>query len=554
MAVVDDIKAALSTALQEVGVAVTDVPLEHPAELSHGDYATGIALAKAKESGMNPRALAEKLVSSIGAISGVEKIDIAGPGFINFSLTNKVFSEVIETARTTDMWGSGTLNKDKKIMVEYTDPNPFKEFHIGHLMSNTIGESISRLFQFQGAEVKRANYQGDVGPHVAKAIWGIKKLGIDPHDSKLLGKAYATGAQAYESDTATKAEIDAINAKVYDRSDEEINIAYDTGREASLKHFEEIYSILGTKFDYYFFESKTAPIGVKIVNAYPNVFEESEGARVYKGEKHGLHTRVFITAKGLPTYETKELGLAELKYETWPMDRSVTITAIEQQEYFRVVLEAMKEVLPEVAKKIQHISHGLMQLSEGKMSSRSGNVVTGESLLSDLIESAEERAKESRSADKDVLAEQVAVAAIKYQVLKQATGKNIIFNRDKALSLEGDSGPYLQYAYARTCAIMEKARETSVQAKVDVSATPHMVTRLLPRFPEVVVRATDLLEPHLVTTYLLELSSAFNAWYAQEQILDGTPAVAHKLALVEAVNRTLKNGLWILGIPAPQKM
>jgi arginyl-tRNA synthetase len=554
MAVADDIKAALSSALKDAGVSVEEVALEHPGALSHGDYATGVALAKAKEAGMNPRALAEKLVSTMGSIPGVAKIDIAGPGFINFSLTREAYAEAVEQARTTDMWGSGSANMGKKIMVEYTDPNPFKEFHIGHLMSNTIGESISRLLQFTGAEVKRANYQGDVGPHVAKAIWGVQKLGVNPDDAKSLGKAYSTGAEAYENDPAAKEAIDVINAKVYDRSDDAINEIYDAGRTASLAHFEDIYATLGTKFDFYFFESKTAPKGIEIVKAHPEIFEESDGARVYKGEKHGLHTRVFITSKGLPTYETKDLGLVQLKAENYEFDISITITAVEQKEYFKVVLSAMREVLPELAAKVRHISHGLMQLAEGKMSSRKGNVITGESLLADLTESAKERAEESRADDKEKLARDVAVAAIKYQILKQATGKNIIFDREKALSLDGDSGPYLQYAYARSRAIAAKAKEADIVANADQSVMPNTVARLLPRFPEVAARAADLLEPHLVTTYLLELSSAFNAWYAQEQILDGTPAAAHKLALVEAVSRTLKNGLWILGIPAPEKM
>ena len=554
MTIVDDIKGALLRTLQEIGVSIKEVVLEHPGELSHGDYATGIALACAKEAGMNPRALAEKIVAGLGDISGVAKIEIAGPGFINFTLSAEAIAASIQEARTTDMWGSGAVHAGEKIMVEYTDPNPFKEFHIGHLMSNAIGEAIARLLQFTGAEVKRANYQGDVGPHVAKAIWGLQKTGLDPSDAKALGKAYVAGAQAYENDPVAKAEIEIINAKVYDRSNDVINKTYDAGRTASLAHFEEIYAMLGTRFDFYFFESKTAPRGVETVTAHSEVFEESQGARVYKGEKHGLHTRVFITSKGLPTYETKELGLIQVKAESYAFDTSITITAVEQKEYFRVVLEAMKEVLPELAAKVRHVSHGLMQLAEGKMSSRTGNVITGESLLIDLVESAKVRAAESRADDKEALAKDVAVAAIKYQILRQASGKNIIFDRDKALSLEGDSGPYVQYAHARTCAILAKAKESGVIGKADASIAPNTVARLIPRFPEVVARAAALLEPHLVTTYLQELASAFNAWYAQEQVLDGTPAAAHKVALVEAVGRTLKNGLWILGIPAPEKM
>jgi len=542
----EKLKEALKAALTSVGLSATDIPLEHPAELKNGDYSTSVALKYSKELKMAPRALAEKIVAALGGIEGVTKTEIAGAGFINFYLASSALSESLQRAASEDMWGSVSLNEGKKIMIEYTDPNPFKEFHIGHLMSNAVGESISRLLQFSGSEVKRANYQGDVGPHVAKAIWGKKKF-----PEKSWGEAYVAGNTEYETN---KEGVDAINKKVYEKSDTEINALYDEGKRASLEHFEELYRVLGTKFDYYFFESATAPKGMEIVKAHPEVFEQSDGAVVYKGEKVGLHTRVFITSKGLPTYETKELGLAELKTESWDFDTSITVTAQEQSDYFTVVLAAMKEVLPELAAKIQHVSHGMMRFAEGKMSSRTGNVITGEALLAELTEAAKVRAAESRAGDVEELAQAVAVAAIKYQVLKQQSSKDIIFDRERALSLEGDSGPYLQYAHARAQQIVEKAKEQNVVATVDTNTEPDDLTRLLHRFPEIVEYAASLREPHLLTNYLLEIAGAFNSWYAQVHILDGTPEAAHRVAVADAVRRTLKNGLWILGIPAPEKM
>ncbi len=553
MTLVADLESRVAEALRDVGVRDPNVKIEHPADLANGDYATGVALQYAKELGMNPKVLAEKIIESLGNIPGVSKVEAAGPGFINFYADSVAVSDAIKTATEADMWGANTLNAGKKIMVEYTDPNPFKEFHVGHLMSNAIGESTARLLEFSGAEVKRANYQGDVGPHVAKAIWALQRDGADSLDAKRLGTAYAEGARMYETDPEIKKEIDILNRTIYERSDERVNALYDVGRKTSLQHFEELYRVLGTNFDYYFFESETAEKGIAIVRG-AKVFDESDGAIVYKGEKVGLHTRVFITSNGLPTYETKELGLAEMKEEKWLSDISITVTGNEQKEYFQVVLAALKEINPAIAAKIHHIAHGMMRLPDGKMSSRTGNVVSGESLLAELKERALERAKESRADDPDKLAQDIAVAAIKYQILKQASGKNIVFDRDHALSLEGDSGPYLQYAFARTNAIAEKAREQGVEPKVDVSAVPSEVSRLLLKFPEAVALAAEKMEPHLLTNYLLALASAFNRWYAQEQILDGTPQAPHKLAVVAAARRTLKNGLWILGIPTPEKM
>ncbi len=550
------IQDALVRALHAIGVVDQDFPslLELPSDLMNGDYASNAALRYAKQLGMSPRDVAGKLVEAMGSVEGVEKIEPAGPGFINFRISKGALADVVRTARESDMWGSVGSLKGERIMLEYTDPNPFKEFHIGHLMSNAIGEALSRLFQFSGAQVKRANYQGDVGPHVAKAIWGIRELALDPSSAASLGKAYAAGAKAYEEDAAAKDEIDAINKKVYDHSDADIDDIYTKGREASLKHFENIYAMLGTKFDFYFFESQTAGRGVEIVGANPGIFVQSDGAIVYRGEDEGLHTRVFLTSKGLPTYEAKDLGLASMKADAWQADMYVTITANEQRDYFSVVLAAMRKVLPDMAAKIVHVTHGMMRFADGKMSSRTGNVITGESLIRDLVGVAEERAKESRAEDTVQLAQEIAVSAIKYQILKQSSSKDIIFDKERALSVEGDSGPYLQYAHARAHQIVEKAKEISVGAQVDESAAPSDVSRLLYRFPEIVEYACGLKEPHIVTNYLIQLASAFNGWYAKEQILDGTPAAAHKVALTDAVRRTLKNGLWVLGIPAPERM
>ena len=551
------LKKAIAEALQSVGISVaeSETSLEHPAELKNGDYSTGVALQYAKHAGSAPRELAEKIASALGTIEGVAKIEVAGPGFINFYLAPEALAASLEKARSEDMWGANQNEKGKKIMVEYTDPNPFKEFHIGHLMPNVIGESLSRLFAFSGAEVKRANYQGDVGRHVARAIWGLMQSSESAQDVKALARAYATGTSADVDGAPAKDEITAINKKIYNRSDEKINEMYDAGRTASLEHFEGLYKVLGTKFDLYFFESETGPFGKKIVEEHiGDIFKKSDGAVVYDGEKVGLHTRVFLNSEGLPTYEAKELGLSKMKYDKFPYDTSVIVTGNEINEYFKVLIAAMGEVFPDLAKKTKHVSHGMLRLPEGKMSSRTGNVITGEALMEDLIEVARERAAESRAGEKDVLAQEVAVAAIKFQILKGATGKDIIFDREQALSVEGDSGPYLQYTHARTHGVAEKAREQGVHSKIDAAALPDDISRLVHRFPDAVAYAESMLEPHLLTNYLLELASRFNSWYAQVHILDGTPAASHKVALVEAVARTLKNGLWILGIPAPEKM
>ncbi len=554
-----DIRDGLFRVLLTYGIdsVPTAIHLEHPEDMSHGDFSTNIALSYAKQLGLSPQVLAKKFVAELGEIITVERIEIAGPGFINFFLKPDVFANTISAiSHEPSHWGKNQLHIGEKIMVEFTDPNPFKEFHIGHLMSNAIGESVSRLLEYAGARVTRVNYQGDVGPHVAKAVWALQKFNLDSRSAAELGRAYAAGATAYEKEPEAKQEIDVINTQIYDRSNPVVNEIYDAGRKTSLKHFEAIYVLLGTKFDHYFFESETAPRGIALVRNHLDVFTESEGAIVYQGEKDGLHTRVFITSRATPTYEAKDLGLLAMKQEYGALDRSITVTAHEQADYFAVMLAAARHMpeLAEIAEKTSHLSHGMMRFAEGKMSSRTGNVITGEGLLAELADAAGERAIKSRATDAGVLAAQIAVGAIKFQILRQSSGKDIVFDRSRALSLEGDSGPYLQYTHARTEQVVAKAKVEEVVAIYNTETRPSLLVRLVAHFPLEVRRATELREPHLVATYLTELSAVFNRWYAEEKILDGTPEAAHKVAVTNAVRVTLKNGLYLLGIPAPEQM
>jgi len=269
----------------------------------------------------------------------------------------------------------------KKIIIEYTDPNPFKQFHIGHLMSNSIGEALSRILEWNGADVTRVTYQGDVGMHVAKSIWGMKQV-VDqmpddtaplPEKTAFLGKAYTDGSNKYAEDETAKTEINEINKKVYelyneDTLDDDPQVAefYAKGREWSLQHFDEVYGKLGTNFAQLIFENQMAKRGVEIVRENtPAVFEESEGAIVYKGEQDGLHTRVFINSQGLPTYEAKDIALAhykerELKQKFGAFDKSVIVTASEQLQYMKVVMAALNKITPEIPEKTHHITHDMI--------------------------------------------------------------------------------------------------------------------------------------------------------------------------------------------------
>lgn len=555
------IRTAISDTLRKLGLPEIDFTVEHPAELSHGDCSSNVAMVVAKEARKAPREVAEQLRAALeGQIEYVEKIEVAGPGFINFLLTRDFFvKEVGRVLETGDKWGMNEDWKNKIVLVEYTDPNPFKEFHVGHLFTNAVGESISRLFMAQGADVRRVNYQGDVGLHVASAIYGMMEMGITADSSftaKDLGRAYAIGATANKENEAAASKIKEINKALYERSDENLNALYNKGRQVSLDYFESIYEILGTEFDHYFFESEAAGLGKELVLNNPEVFPESDGARVFRGEEYGLHSRVFLNSLGLPTYEAKELALAKLKDDYVHYDHSVISTAKEISEYFKVLLKAMSFVYPELAKKTEHIGHGMVRLSTGKMSSRTGDVITAIDFIDDITEAAENKMKESGVLESKELARDIAIAAIKYATLKGSIYQDTIFNKEQALSFEGASGPYLQYTHARINSVLKKATGAGISFAVESApAEAYEMERILYRFPEIVKSAFLAREPHQVATFLIELASSFNTFYANEKIADKDDRFAsYKAALSMAVKQTLKNGLWLLGIKAPERM
>ena len=567
----ETLEKIIKDALKNLGIEAESVVLEHPADLQFGDYSTNVALRYFHKQEKNILEFARLIQDEIHKKIPDQKIVIAPRGFINFYLPKEFFADEIKKITEDKKWGSNTVSTGKKVMVEYTDPNPFKPFHIGHLMTNAIGESIARIFEYSGAEVIRANYQGDVGLHVAKSIWALLKNGKGDMtlsveaQAQYIGRCYTEASNAYDENETAKSEIDAINKKVYERSDAEINEMYDWGRKVTLEAFETIYKTLGTTFspNCYFFESVMAPIGAKIVHDNtPKVFSESDGAIVFKAEEYDakLHTRVFITKQGLPTYETKEIGLTVTKFTQENPDLSIVVTAIEQGPYMEVVQKALSLIHPEYESRMKHVTHGMMRFASGKMSSRKGNVITGESLMNETEELVQEKLanRELPTEQKNTIALQVAVASIKYAILKQALGGNIVYDEEKSVAFEGDSGPYLQYTAVRANSILEKGMKEGLVVRAERTPKDWQTTTLekyLYRFPEVVQHAYEKLEPHHIAVYLTELASAFNSFYAQEQIVDASDASSpYKLALTKAFYITMKNGLYLLGIEVPSKM
>ncbi|GIW62053.1 MAG: arginine--tRNA ligase [Patescibacteria group bacterium] len=593
---ISQIAALLKNALEKMQISDIQVSVTPTEDPSFGDYATNVAFVIAKKLKKSPLEAASLLVDELQEEKSemIERIDIAKPGFINFTLKNTFLcSQLIEPVSEEK---SKKFN-GKKIMIEFTDPNPFKEFHIGHLYSNIVGEALARLIESQGAEVRRVNYQGDVGLHVAKAIYGLiiklKEENIDLNDidkrtlkekAKFLGEAYALGAKSYEEDEAAKKEIIELNKKIYtiveapeSEKYPDIKQLYYKGRSWSLEYFETIYKRLGTKFWKYYFESQASPVGLALVKEYlkKGVFEESENAIIFKGEKYGLHNRVFINSLGLPTYEAKELGLAISKYHDFPYDLSIIVTGNEINEYFRVLLQVLSLIKPYLAEKTLHIGHGMVRLPEGKMSSRMGNIITGEWLLDEAVARAKAKLDEVKkqirgetshykvaSWEQDQIAEIVGVGAVKYALLRSSIGKDIEFRFEESISFEGNSGPYLQYTYVRTRSVLEKSGLTEKKVFLNKVECLHSLSKDerqllidLIRWSDVKKEAAEKYSPSDICTYLFELAQHFNLFYQKYPILTASENIREfRLLLTQRVGETIKEGLWLLGIQSPEKM
>lgn len=564
---------------QEVAKALSALHIEEPVELNHpandqfGDYSTSIALKLGKKLGKNPVEVAQQIAGAIKS-DLIEKVEVVKPGFVNIWVNKEVVQkEVSSIGEKKTSYGSSDMMKGKKVMIEYTDPNPFKEFHIGHLYSNIVGESLARLHETTGAEVKRVNYQGDVGMHVAKSVWGmqqllkerktsLEKLAEKPLEerAKFMGEAYAFGASQFEDENKKK-EIVELNKKIYAK-DESVIELYTTGRQWSLDYFETIYKRLGTTFTHYFFEREVGERGVELVKEYlqKGVFEKSEGAVVFKGEHHGLHTRVFLNSHGLPTYEAKDLALPTIKYEIYPYDLSIIVTGNEINEYFKVVLKAMEQVSPDLRAKTKHISHGMVRLPEGKMSSRKGNVITGESLLDIAKSKAEEimaKSQKTKATDPET-SEIIGVGAIKYALLKNNIGKNVEFDFDESINFDGNSGPYLQYTYVRCKSVLHNAKTkiSLLQHAPDWNGEETNLMRKLVIFPDIVSDACRNLAPNLVGNYLFELAQLFNLFYQKHSVLkaENDDIKQFRLFLTKSVAQVIQNGLHLLGIRTVETM
>ena len=525
------------------------------------DYSTNVAMQLAKQIEKSPREAAEEITKELDGFKF--NVEIAGPGFLNFKSSDEYFKA--EIAKFGDKF-LDTIKQDEysgqTVICEFSDPNPFKVLHVGHLYTSIVGDSISRLVEFAGGKVIRANFGGDVGLHVAKTLYAVMKNNETTDNIETIAKCYVDGTKAYEEDEAAHKEITELNKTLYaiaasgpdfeynDAEKAKIARLYWTGREVSYKYFEEFYAKIGIKFDKYYPESTVAERGLKEVKAHiGEVYEESDGAIVYKGEKDGLHTRVFINKNGLPTYEAKDVGLIFTKYDDYQFDKSIVITGNDIIEYMKVVLTSISKFAPELKKKTLHLTHGNVRLpGNEKMSSRKGNFLKAVDVLKVVDEALN---SEYETKDK-----KVSLGATKYAFLKYKIGGDIIFDPKESVSMTGNSGPYLQYSAVRAKKIIGNLLKDGVNSKGDSwDLTEHernLIKKIID-YPNELKATTKELSPNKLCNYLYELAQEFSRFYETTKVA-GSEFEFERGQIVLAYLKVLTHGLELLGIEVPERM
>ncbi|MCA9381184.1 arginine--tRNA ligase [Candidatus Dojkabacteria bacterium] len=573
----DKIAKLFSDVIKDKYSITMDVQVERPNDSSHGDYAVNVAMQLSSKLNKNPREIAQALIEGISSDLQeellIESFEVAGPGFINIKLNNKIFKsllkEIIDRAKD---YGKSDYGKNKQVMVEFGQPNTHKAFHVGHLKSAVSGLSMAKLHENLGFDVIKANYYGDVGMHVAKSTWGwlntekpenFEDLNIH-EQMRFIDDCYVKTSKAFSEDKEVEAEIRKINKDIYDEVDNEATKTYKKLREISLAHQKDIWKELGVEYDREYPESEIYKKAVEIVEKYKDdVFEKSDGAWIYNGEKEGLTTWVFLTSEGNPTYSAKDLGLAYKKFEEYPnLYKGIVTTSVEIADYFKVVIHLLNRIMPETEGRYFHIPFGWMLQGGRKFSSRMGGSIKGTDILDEVKSIAYKKIsdlKDYSEEEKQEIVNYVANAGLKFLILSHEFHKDFSYDPDQFLSFEGFSGPYILYTYARAKSILRKSDQKLEDNLAEDTLTADSETAVLKTlfaYPEVAFNAGINITPHIVANYLYDLSQKFNSFYTELSVLNAESDQDKnaRLMLAKATAIVLQNGLNLLGIDTVEKM
>ena len=541
-----------------------DAELEFITNEAFGDYSSNIAM---QGKGKNPREVAEgiveKLKKDMRLSKMVDRIEVAGPGFINFWLKNDVL--INNLIQIDEGYGFSDEKKEKLAIVEYSSPNIAKPFTIGHLRSTIIGDALANLLEATGWKVLRDNHLGDWGTQFGKMIYAIKtwgdeaKIAKSENPVKELVVLYVKFHEEAEKDESLEERAREWFKKLED-GDTEARRIWQECIDWSFVEFDRIYDILGVAFSKEFekgrglgesfFEDKMGVV-VKELEDKKLLKEGKEGAKLvfFKGDKYP--PAMILKKDGATLYQTRDLATDKYRLEEYHPDLIINEVGSEQTLYFQQLFEMERLLGWFTEGQRVHVGHGMIRFKEGKMSTRKGNVIWMEEVVSEALE----RAKDLGSEDRET-AKKVAIGALKYNDLKRDPKTNIIFDWKEVLNMEGNSGPYLQYTIARTNSVIAKSKSENAPLPLtgkNFDTEELAILRNLVKFPEAVESAAKLYSPNVLCTYLYDLAQKYNSFYNKDKII-GSEKEEFRLALTSGVGQTLKNGLKLLGIEAPEKM
>lgn len=535
--------------------------VEIPPDEKLGDYALPCFLF-AKKLRKSPIIISEEIAKQISNEPIIEKAE-AVSGYLNFFMNRRWLSSKVLSSALNPNYGKG--NSKEITVVEYCSPNTNKPLHLGHLRNMAIGESVSRILSYMGNHVYRTCVFNDRGVHICKSMLAYKDFGGDSTPEQkntksdhFVGDYYVLFAKKVKEDDSYDAKAQEMLEK-WEAGDEETVELWKKMNEWAFKGFRETFQLFGAHFDREYFESNIYKYGRDIIlkGFEQGLFKKSsDGAIIVDLTDKGLDEKVLLRSNGTSVYIVQDIYLAHLKEEEFKYKRSIYVVGNEQEYHFKVLKEILKLLGTSESGEIHHLSYGMVELPEGKMKSREGTVVDADDLILDTSSLAEEEIRKRYELSEDEVKERalkIALAAIKFQLLKVETGKNIIFNPKEAIRFEGDTGPYVLYSYARASSILRKADIPIITEGWEVNEYEARLLKKISEFPDVVKSSGEKLTPTLLANYVLELSRRFNEFYHECSVLRSKIA-GQRLAVVSAFRNVSGKCLELLGIDKIEEM
>lgn len=539
--------------------------LEIPRDSTHGDVAFPCFTLAAKLK-RNPNEIATELAASIGPKGFIGQVKAVGP-YVNITYDMNAFGEAVmkEIQELGDEYGTSDVGEDKRIMVEFANLNSHKDVHIGHLRNLFVGQAAVNILKAGGYDVVPVAYINDLGLHVAKSVWCMKTYHegeevLDDERIAFLRNVYVEANTKLEEQPAFNAQVSEVFHHLEDGRGDEVALWKET-RGWSIEYLKEVYDELGLTLDHWYFESEVVGKTKKILDDLieKGIVKESEGAWIVDLEDQNLGVNLLIKSDGRLLYNAKDLGLALKKDEDYHPTRSIYVVDERQSHALQQLFATLK--LMGFERELQHLSYEFVTLEGGAMAARKGNVIRYEELRDELLEEAR-RETVSRHEDWskkkiEKVVRAVAFAALRFSMLKQDTGKKIVFNHKDALSFEGYTGPYLLYTYARIQSLLKKAgrKKPTFSATTLTAPSEHQLILLTARYPEILFDTAQKLQPAILSQYLFDLAKTFSEFYANVPILQQEgDGLTQRLALIRSVAQVLQHGLNVLGIETVDEM